>query len=224
MPTHNNNVRLNETSAVKYELVIFDMDGTLVQSEDCASQAIIDVVPELTEPVHEITARYKGMRLSDIFDDIEKRIPGAIPDDCVNLYRAREHQLSGSMITPSKGAEALLSKMTCRKCIASNAPVEKTKRSLQICNLLHYFPSGIFSAYQVNAWKPDPKLFEHAANSYNINAEHCLVVEDSEVGIQAAMAAGMDYVFYNPHANPVSMPNLCSISCLTELIPVLEIV
>jgi len=64
------------------ELVIFDMDGTLVQSEDCASQAIVDVVPTLKDslenPLTEVTHRYRGMRLADIFSDIENRFPGSV--------------------------------------------------------------------------------------------------------------------------------------------------
>lgn len=207
---------------MNYELIIFDMDGTLVQSEDCASQAMIDVIPALTGSAQEVTARYRGMRLADIFDDIEKRIPGSIPDDCLTLYRDRENYLSGSMITPSKGAEILLSRITTAKCIASNAPVEKTVRSLEICGLSKYFPSGIFSAYQVQAWKPDPKLFEHAASHYKIKPADCLVVEDSEVGIQAAKAAGMDHVFYDPHTLAEVTDDLNSIGELTEILDILN--
>ena len=61
---------------MKPEFIIFDMDGTLVQSEDCASQALIDVIPALNDSLIDVTVRYRGMRLSEIFDDIERRIPG----------------------------------------------------------------------------------------------------------------------------------------------------
>ena len=184
---------------MKYELIIFDMDGTLVQSEDCASQALIDVIPALAgQSASAVTARYKGMRLARIFDDIETRLPGAVPENCLDLYREREDALSASMITPSEGAFAMLEQLKTTKCIASNAPVEKTRRSLEICALSGFFASGIYSAYEVNAWKPDPALFLHAAQAFVTDPEKCLVIEDSDVGIEAARSAGMDSVLYDP--------------------------
>ena len=197
----NSNERSNLAILIKvrYELIIFDMDGTLVQSEDCASQALIDVIPALAgESASAITARYRGMRLAKIFDDIEMRIPGAIPEGCLKLYREREESLSSKMITPSEGAFALLQQMKVTICIASNAPIEKTERSLAICGLSGFFREGIFSAYEVGAWKPDPALFLHAAAAFDTDPEKCLVIEDSEVGLEAARSAGMDSVLYDP--------------------------
>lgn len=207
---------------MNYKLIIFDMDGTLVQSEDCASQAMIDVIPALSGTASEVTARYRGMRLLDIFEDIEKRFPGAVPDNCWDLYRVREEYLSASMITASVGAESMLSQLGIEKCIASNAPVEKTRRSLEGCGLSRFFPSGIFSAYEVQAWKPDPKLFEFAASSYSVKPTNCLVVEDSAVGIQAAKAAGMDCVFYDPHELSEPSNDYPTIRRLVDLIALLE--
>ena len=90
---------------MKHDLLIFDMDGTLVQSEDCASQAWIDVIPALSgKTALSVTAKYKGMQLATIFDDIDTRTPGSIPDDVLERYRERENQLSSTMITPSAGA------------------------------------------------------------------------------------------------------------------------
>lgn len=194
------------------------MDGTLVQSEDCASQALIDVIPALTDTATEITSRYRGMRLAEIFSDIERRIPGAIPDQCLELYRAREEALSHSSITPSAGVDILLSELDVDRCIASNAPVEKTRRSLDICALSHHFHNNIYSAYEVQAWKPDPKLFLHAAASNNVRPVDCLVLEDSIVGIDAAQAAGMFPVFYAPHDSSDTIEGVTTIKNLVDLL------
>lgn len=202
-----------------YDLIIFDMDGTLVQSEDCASQALIDVIPALADQsAQSITERYKGMRLANIFDDIEAHMPGAIPEGCLELYRERENFHSATMITPSKGVDVLLKKISQRKCIASNAPVVKTKRSLEICGLADFFPTGIFSAYEVNAWKPDPALFLYAANAYDTDPSKCLVVEDSDVGLEAARAAGMDSVFYDPHDCAKATESQRRVTALTQIL------
>jgi len=201
-----------------YKLIIFDMDGTLVQSEDCASQAMLDVIPGLTGTAQEVTAKYRGMRLADIFADIEAVSPGGVPDNCLELYRDREETLSGSMIVASPEADQMLSLLSVAKCIASNAPVEKTLRSLKLCDLSHHFNDGIFSAYQVQAWKPDPTLFVYAVEQYGVSAEECLVVEDSVVGIQAAQAAGMAHVYYDLHGNGHAPEGVKSISALGELL------
>lgn len=202
---------------MKYQLIIFDMDGTLVQSEDCASQALKDIIPTLSDSVHEVTNRYRGMRLSKIINDIESRFPSSVPDQWLDLYRAREELLSSTMITPSTGADAMLSQLSVDKCIASNAPVKKTRRSLELCGLSHHFPSGLFSADQVEAWKPDPKLFLHAAASSYASPSDCLVIEDSKVGVQAAQAAGMNCVFYDPHKSGDMSDDVPIISELNDL-------
>ncbi|MFK7854550.1 MAG: HAD-IA family hydrolase [Granulosicoccus sp.] len=207
---------------MNYQLVIFDMDGTLVQSEDCASQALIDVIPALNDSVEFVTQRYRGMRLAEIFDDIERATPGSIPEGCLELYRAREDVLASTMIEACPGADAMLSTLSTNKCIASNAPVKKTLRSLALCGLSDHFPSGVYSAYQVNAWKPDPTLFLYAASESNMNPADCLVVEDSLVGLEAAQAAGMFPVFYDPHESTVTPDGVTRITALMELLDLVE--
>lgn len=197
------------------------MDGTLVQSEECASQALLEAIPDLQGSLDELTQRYRGWRLAEVFVDIESRQPGCIPEDCLQRYREREAILAHSMITPSVGVESLLSQLRHRKCIASNASIEKTRRSLQICGLSHHFDSDIFSAYQVQAWKPDPALFLHAAAACRAEPEQCLVVEDSEVGLRAAQAAGIPAVFYDPHGSDISMTGVTRITALTDLLDLL---
>lgn len=203
----------------QYSLIIFDMDGTLVQSEDCASQALKDVMPGLLDTRDEVTERYRGMRLAHIFEDIESRYPGAVPDDCLDKYRLQEERLSSDYITACDGAAELLSTLLTPVCIASNAPVEKTRRSLSITNLAKHFSSPVYSAYEVMAWKPDPALFLHAAYEHKTDVESCLVIEDSDVGIQAGLAAGMDVIHYDPHEQG-SNHSVPSIGSLLELLEI----
>lgn len=206
---------------MKPQLIIFDMDGTLVQSEDCASQALLDVIPDLQGSVSEITQRYRGWRMAEIFADIEARQPGIIPADCLERYREQEADLAPSMVTPSAGADEMLAQLTVGKCIASNASVDKTRRSLDICGLSGHFEANIYSAYQIQAWKPDPRLFLHAAASCQVNPADCLVVEDSEVGLAAARAAGIRAVFYDPHDCGVNPQGAMRISHLPELLDII---
>lgn len=202
------------------ELLIFDMDGTLVQSEDCASQALLDVMPKVTDSLSYFTSNYRGMHLVEILEDVEKRLPGAVPENCIDLYRIRENELSHSMIKPCDGVQTMLKGLRTNKCIASNAPIVKTRRSLEICGISQYFESGVYSAYEVQAWKPKPDLFLYAAADLNTAAANCLVVEDSEVGLQAAKAAGMPAVFYDPHQLSNRADGVRTITALTELLDI----
>ena len=205
---------------MNYQLIIFDMDGTLVQSEDCGSQALIDVIPALPDTAAQLTEQYRGVRFADILKDIERRFPGIVPDNCVELYRAREKALASEMVTPSEGVDQMLSALTTKMCIASNAPVEKTKRSLDICGIARHFNETVFSAYQVEAWKPSPVLFERVAAFYGVSPADCVVVQDSEVGVQAAKAAGMTTVFYDPFESRVQYEGVIRITDLNELITI----
>lgn len=207
---------------MRADFVIFDMDGTLVQSEDCASQALIDIMNRETFTVEQFTDRYRGMRLARIFDDVEKHFPGAVPQDALDRYRAQEEKLSSALITATPGANDVLSALQMPKCIASNAPVEKTRRSLAICQLSQHFADNIYSAEQVQAWKPDPALFLHAACQHGMAPHQCLVVEDSEVGVQAALSAGMQVVRYDAQHTPgASSDHIVTVSSLPRLLTLL---
>src|SRR5262249_40554374 len=75
--------------------------------------------------------------------------------------------------------------------VASNGPLEQTRVSLEVTGLLRYFSANVFSAYDVDAWKPDPRLFLHAATVLGVDPSRCAVVEDGLSGIEAGVAAGM---------------------------------
>ena len=142
-------------------------------------------------------------------------------DTTIEKFRQRENELAAEFITLNPGVEQLLSalqSLSLPYCIASNAPIEKTVRSLKLCEIDEYFGDNIFSAYQVHSWKPDPGLFLHAALKQGIDPGKCLVVEDSEVGIEAAIAAQMQAVFYNPHQLPTPHAQAIVVSELGQLL------
>ena len=83
-------------------------------------------------------------------------------------------------------------------CVASNGPIHKMELTLGKTGLLPKFKDRMFSAYEVNIWKPDPGLFLHAANQFSTRAENCVVIEDSGTGTLAAMNAKMPCLGYAP--------------------------
>lgn len=201
-----------------WDCIIFDMDGTLVDSELCGSQAICDVISDASLRLSQIESDYRGWKLADIFLHIASVHSIELPENIIDLYRARENELADELIKENPGVRETLEMLDHHICIASNAPIEKTVRSLQICQLHNYFDDRIYSAYDIEKWKPDPALFLHAAESEGFQVADCVVVEDSAAGVAAALAANMKTIFYNPNNDSHEHQGVHSIHRFEELL------
>lgn len=179
-------------------LVIFDLDGTLVDSETLCNQAFLDLLPALKEPVESLVDEFRGKKLADILGDIERKISSPLPDGFEQRYRSRVADLFATQLKPMAGVPEMLTALEYPSCIASSGPPEKIKQALTVTGLARYFGERFFSAYIVGSWKPDPGLFLHAAAALGFAPKHCVVVDDSPVGIEAAAAAGMRALHYAP--------------------------
>jgi HAD superfamily hydrolase (TIGR01509 family) len=182
--------------------IIFDNDGTLVDSERIGCQVFAELIPELNEPVDELVERYKGKQLATVLGDIGKRVGRHIDVDAFNApFRARSAELFASCLTPMPGVREMLSQLRHPYCLASNGPLMKIQQTLEVTGLASFFGDRLFSAYEVGRWKPAPGLFLHAARAMGFEADQCIVVEDSPTGLAAAKAAGMTSVFYTNGAH-----------------------
>lgn len=181
--------------------VIFDCDGTLVDSEVLSLAVLIEFVAEFgLEISHdEAMRRFAGNELSVVFADIEQRLGHALPTDFLQQFRERQIALLTEELEAIDGAHELLASLEIPFCVASNAPLHKIEVCLRTTQLHHHFPeSRIFSAYQIQKWKPHPDLFLQAAAAMNVPPAQCAVVEDSHFGIKAGLAAGMQVFAYCP--------------------------
>lgn len=178
--------------------LIFDLDGTLVDSEPLCSQAFVDLLPQLNDTGPDLMRRYRGMQLAQVFSDLSSRIGSDLPVSFEARYRSRVAELYEERLVPMPGATEMLSMLQNPKCVASNGPMAKTSHGLRVSGLAHFFGSNIFSSYQVGHWKPEPHLFLHAARTMNYSPDQCLVIEDSEAGLRAAEAAGMRAIHFSP--------------------------
>jgi HAD superfamily hydrolase (TIGR01509 family) len=183
-----------------FEAIIFDSDGTLVDSETLGNQVIVEYVAEfgLTIPVAEAVALFRGRKMADTLALIEQRLGHALPDGFLPELRRRMAVAFEARLQPMPGVEALLRNLSIPYCVASNGPYEKMEVSLRATGLLPYFQGRIFSAYEVGSWKPEPELFLHAARVLGVAPERCAVVEDSLPGVHAGKAAGMTVFGYAP--------------------------
>lgn len=205
--------------------IIFDLDGTLVDSETLCNQAFLELLPEVNETVEKLVNRYRGKKLTTILGDLEKRIGMKLPEAFEGLYRERVAELFNLCLKPMPGVIDMLESLDCPKCIASSGPPEKIAQALNVSGLAVYFGSNLYSSYIVRSWKPEPDLFLHAAKSMGFMPTNCVVVEDSDVGIQAANAAGITALHYTPHSNEKNEGNVMTFNnmrLLPQLIKSIE--
>jgi len=176
--------------------VMFDLDGTLVDSEGLCNQAFLDLLPQLSDTVESLIQRYRGKKLATILADLESRLCQKLPDAFEQHYRHHVAELFARGLNPMPGVVEMLEATHYPKCIASSGPPLKIRQALQVSGLAPYFGDSIFSSYEVGSWKPAPGLFQYAANTMGFMPSQCVVVEDSEIGIEAATAAGMQAFRY----------------------------
>jgi len=210
-------------STPRIEAVIFDCDGTLVDSETLSLAVLVEFVAEfgLEIPHEEALQEFAGNELSVVFRTIEERLERSLPDNFMDNFRKRQIAVLHKELQAIDGAHDLLASLHLPFCVASNAPLNKIAVCLQTTGLdRHFTPDRIFSAYQIEVWKPEPDLFLKAAHDIGVAPENCAVVEDSRFGIRAGLAAGMQVFAYGPH-QPVSdnLSNVHTIRHLNELKP-----
>lgn len=187
---------------MKYKCIIFDCDGVLVDSEAISNQVIVDLANKEGANIDLAYAikHYAGTSLSFLKTDIEKRIQKKLPSNFDQEYRRISYLKFQTDIQPVEGIHDLLEILQIPFCVASNGPLDKMKLNLKATSLLPFFEGNMFSAYELNKWKPDPALFLHAAKTMGFLPNECVVVEDSLSGIKAAKAGGFDvYGFTHNH-------------------------
>jgi HAD superfamily hydrolase (TIGR01509 family) len=179
-------------------LVIFDCDGVLVDSETLANKAFVDCLIEIQiqMTVEDAVKRFKGRKMADCLLEVEKLYSRALPKSFETTFRKRMSDYFESDLKPITDVEIAIKNISQIKCVASNGPLQKTKRNLEITGLIHHFGESIFSAYTIQKWKPEPELFLHACKEMGSAPKHSVVVEDSELGVQAACAGGFHVLAY----------------------------
>ena len=185
----------------RIQCLIFDLDGTLVDSEILSLQGYCDSVPDLDWDTAYLAEHLRGWQFAKIVKAIEERVGHSVGDDFETRYRARVADLFNAELHAFPDVLDVVPAIDLPKCIASSGPIKKMRHSLGLTGLLPYFEDRLFSAYDINSFKPDPGLFLYAAEKMGIAPEACLVVEDSAVGIEAARRAGMQYLLHAPEGH-----------------------
>jgi HAD superfamily hydrolase (TIGR01509 family) len=175
------------------DLVIFDCDGVLVDSEPIINRAHAEVLTACGYPItdRDLVERFCGMADPDMLAIIVREWGHALPPSYpVRVGAIIEHGFVHSLAAIAGVAEAL-DALPLAACVASSSSLDQICRKLELTGLLARFGGNLFSATMVARGKPAPDLFLHAASEMRAAPAHCIVIEDSEAGVAAAVAAGM---------------------------------
>ena len=180
--------------------IIFDCDGTLVDSEYLFNRALSIKFEErgVRLTANQLVARFRGVKFADVIATIEQEYSVNLDENFIEQYRTLVSTFFKQDLQACEGVAETLAKIDLPMSVATNGPLAKMKIAMDVTELSGFFNDRLFSAYEVDCWKPDPGLFLHVASIMNLTAQECLVVEDSVVGIEGAIAANMKAVLYDP--------------------------
>ncbi|MFI7354327.1 HAD family hydrolase [Streptomyces avidinii] len=185
-----------------YDLVIFDNDGVLVDSEPLANSVLAGYLTELGHPTtyEESVRDYMGSAVHRVHDLVVERTGQQLPADFDETLHARTVAAFEQELKPVPGVEEVLGALTAQGvgyCLASSGSHERIRVGHRVAGLDGWFEEEwIFSAQDVGQGKPAPDLYVHAARQMGVEPARCVVIEDSPLGVRAAVAAGIDvYAF-----------------------------
>lgn len=193
---------------MQFDLIIFDCDGTLVDSEYLNIKAIIDFVSDQGVEGYDVEyglTHFSGMRFSAIMNKIEQEVGRElIKDSAPFLQKVRD--LAPTYMKKINGVDEVieLSQNLAQTCVVSNGERTNVLLSIEFAGLSAYFgEDAVFSGAMSPNPKPAPDLFLLASDKYGISPAQCLVIEDSQTGVRAAKAAGMTcWGFSGAHHDP----------------------
>ncbi len=183
----------HSTPKREIDLVIFDCDGVLVDSEMLSAGVLMQMMREIGLPITAEIFRtdFLGRSFSSASERVERRMGKTFPPGFNLQYRARLLARMKGNLHPMPGVRALLEKTRVPYCMATSSSAPRLAVSMAETGLGAFFEDRMFTAEMVKHGKPAPDLMLHAASQMRARPQACLVIEDSEMGVRAASAAGM---------------------------------
>lgn len=183
--------------------VIFDCDGVLVNSEWLYAEIFSDALATIGihKSAKDCFSDLCGLPLAQCYEKIEQALQVSLPDTFPDRVHSMTSKKLAAQLKANPGVKDVLdslNKMNVPICVASNGMTDKVKRTLASVNLDRYFSqTAIFGLDQVGRAKPAPDIFLYAAESMRVSIRDCYVVEDSAVGVEAALASGAKVLHYD---------------------------
>jgi HAD superfamily hydrolase (TIGR01509 family) len=178
------------------ELVIFDCDGVLVDSEVIAYRVFAECLNEagIMLSVDEAMAFGVGKRVTILAAAVEKEFGRSLPENFVETFRARVMAAFTQELKAVEGIIELLAALKLKRCVASNSHIDWVRHALMTTGLSPHLEPHIYNSAMVERGKPAPDLFLFAAARHGLRPDRGLVIEDSLSGVSAALAAGMPVI------------------------------
>ncbi len=179
------------------DLIIFDFDGVIADSEILANTVLAEAITELGVPttLDDAYRLYMGKRLADVITSVEVELGHALPRDFPAEFQARTLARFRKELRPVDGVYDYIDAFSdVPRCIASSSSPERLSVCLKLLRLEKAFGVHVYSASNVPRGKPHPDLFIHAAERMGANVTRTVVIEDSTSGVQAGVAAGMNVI------------------------------
>ena len=173
--------------------IIFDCDGTLVDSEDVTNRIIAEMAGELgiTMSGAEATSIFGGKTIDEVLYKMRELSGNEVPDGWLERLIKNVSLAWKKELVPVEGAQDLLKTLSIPICVASNGEPLHVRESLELTGLIDFFEDRIYTASDIGIPKPAPDLFLYAAKKMGFEPSECVVVEDSITGVMAAVRAKM---------------------------------
>ncbi|MFN5764932.1 MAG: HAD family hydrolase [Pseudanabaena sp.] len=182
------------------ELVIFDCDGVLVDSEIIVNRVFAETLTEAGFAItyEEVSQKFVGLSFASCLEMIEQIFGRPVPTEWLALSKEREIAALKQELQATEGIADVLKELTLPKCVASNSSPRHIDLVLDLTGLLDHFDGKLYSCHHVDRPKPFPDVYLHAASQMGYAPESCVVIEDSVAGVKAGYAAGMRVLGYAP--------------------------
>lgn len=191
-------------NAPRFDAVLFDCDGVLVDSEPITIGVLRDMLADLGWPLTlgECMRLFIGKAVRDERAQIEQRTGRPLTEGWLTEFRERRNEALSARLQPVRHAPAAVAAIHARYAgriaCASGADLHKVRLQLQKTDLLRWFEGHVFSGHDLPRSKPHPDVYLAAAASLGADARRCAVVEDTVTGVTAGVAAGACVFGYSP--------------------------
>lgn len=213
-------------SKSRIKCVIFDCEGTLVDSERLCCEALVQVFGELgvTLSYGQVAEHFSGGKIADILHSACELAQITTDMDLLEQrYRLSVAAMFRRKLLPMEGARALINYLKRNQiefCVVSNAPREKIIMTLTLAGLESHFEGRVFSAFDANSWKPDPDLIHYCTMNMGFTLDECIYIDDTQQGVSAGVNAGV----MTFQLRPLSLKNCSDSNQVTILSNLIELI
>lgn len=187
------NMQVRPEGCEAMDLVIFDCDGVLIDSEIISAEMLVKELKTVGISIDRsyVTKHFLGRSYPTVFSTIRSDFGIVLSDEFEESYRNRLLAAFEAQLTAVPFIERALRNMTIAWCVATSSSPQRAERSLVLTGLRGLVGERLFTANMVSKGKPAPDLFLFAAEKMGVTPERCLVIEDSLNGVKAGLSAGM---------------------------------